>query len=344
MPADSRSPRFLVLRAVIVAALAAACGAAAIAQTAAPASADLLARVHPDLREAVASLAQGKFPARAPDSVSAPPSVQRMVPGPPGAPDVRVHVINGGPANASRPAILHMHGGGYTMGTATPSAQLRSLAAALDCVIVTADYRLAPGTPYPGSLEDNYAALKWLHRHAGEVGADPARIAVMGESAGGGHAAMLALAARDRREVPLIYQVLIYPMLDDRTGSTRQMPPHIGTLVWTAHANRQGWTALLGKPAGAADVPNGAVPARAANLAGLPPAYIAVGDLDLFVDEDIAYAQRLIAAGVSVELSVIAGAFHGFDVVVPDAPLSKRFGNSTADVLRRAFQHGRAAR
>src|SRR5262249_2653363 len=150
-------------------------------------------------------------------------------------------------------------------------AQLIPLAQALDAVIVSVDYRLAPATPFPGSLEDNYAALLWLFRNAAELGVDPARIAVMGESAGGGHAAMLALAARDRGEVRIKYQALVYPMLDDRTGSTRQPPPNIGTLVWTPAQNRQGWSALLGVAAGSRRVPEGAVPARAASLAGLPP-------------------------------------------------------------------------
>jgi acetyl esterase/lipase len=135
----------------------------------------------------------------------------------------------------------------------------------------------------------------------------------MGESAGGGHAAMLAIAARDRGEVPLVYQALIYPMLDDRTGSTRKPPPYIGAVFWTPEENRFGWTSLLGVPAGSARVPNGAVPARIRDLRGLPPAFIGVGSIDLFVDEDIDYARRLIDAGVPTELNVVPGAFHGFD-------------------------------
>src|SRR5205085_5133527 len=148
-----------------------------------------------------------------------------------------------------------------------------------------------PATKFPGSLEDNYAGLKWLFQNAGELGVDTKRIAVMGESAGGGHAAMLAIAARDRGEVPVMYQALIYPMLDDRTGSTRKVPPHIGTIGWTAEQNRNGWTSLLGVPAGAAKVPDGSVPSRLDDVRGLPPAYIGVGAIDRFVEADITYAR-----------------------------------------------------
>jgi acetyl esterase/lipase len=207
----------------------------------------------------------------------------------------------------------------------------------LDCVIVTVEYRLAPETPFPGSLEDNYAALKWLHAEAASLGADPSRIALAGESAGGGHAAILAIAARDRGEVPVIFQSLVYPMLDDRTGSSRQPPPHIGTFVWTSDFNRRGWQAFLGSVPGGPHAPAGAVPARVDSLAGLPPAWIGTGSLDLFVDEDIEYARRLIDAGVRTELLVVAGAYHGFDLFVPNASVSKSFTLSRYNALARAF-------
>src|SRR5215471_10211141 len=162
------------------------------------------------------------------------PSVtERMVPGRGGAPDVRVFVINS-KAGERRPAILHTHGGGYFLGSASSDVpDLQVLAKTLDCVIVTVDYRLAPETRFPGSLEDNYAALKWLYTNAEELGADRTKFALAGESAGGGHAAMLAIAARDRGEVPVKFQSLVYPMLDDRTGSTLQPPAYIGTYLWT---------------------------------------------------------------------------------------------------------------
>src|SRR4029077_17645569 len=138
-----------------------------------------------------------------------------------------------------------------------------------NCVVVSVEYRLAPETPFPGALEDNYTALRWLYANAETLGVDRNRIAIGGESAGGGHAAALAIAARDRKEVPVIFQLLIYPMLDDRTGSSRPVPPHIGEFIWTAQSNVFGWSSLLGVPAGSAKVPAGAVPARVEDLSGL---------------------------------------------------------------------------
>jgi acetyl esterase/lipase len=244
----------------------------------------------------------------------------RTIPGPAGAPDVEVVIVNAGREGVPRPAILHTHGGGFLyMHAKDVVFMLQETAAALDCVIVSVDYRLAPETPFPGSLEDNYAALKWLHAHADTLGADPKRIALMGESAGGGHAAMLAIAARDRGEVPVIYQALTYPMLDDRTGSTRAVPPHIGAFIWRAVENAFGWSCFLGVPAGSQTVPYGAVPARVEDLRGLPPAFIAVGSIDLFVAEDIEYARRLNDAGVPVELHVYPGCVHAFDVLPTDS-------------------------
>jgi acetyl esterase/lipase len=266
------------------------------------------------------------------------PSVaERMVPGRHGAPDVKVFVINA-KAGERRPAVLHTHGGGYVLGSAASVVPtLQRMARALDCVIVTVEYRLAPETPFPGSLEDNYAALKWLYSEAQSLGADPSRIAVAGESAGGGHAAILAIAARDRGEIPVCFQSLVYPMLDDRTASSRQPPPYIGTFVWTAEYNRHGWKAFLGTEPGGPHAPAGAVPARVDNLAGLPPAWIGVGSIDLFVNEDIEYARRLVDAGVRTDLLVVAGAYHGFDALVPNVSVSKNFTLSRLNALARAF-------
>jgi acetyl esterase/lipase len=211
------------------------------------------------------------------------------------------------------------------------------------CLVVSVDYRLAPGTKFPGSLNDNYAALLWVYHHADELGIDRQRIAIAGESAGGGHAAALAIHARDRGEVPIIFQLLIYPMLDDRTGSTRAVPPPIGQIGWGAGSNKLGWTSLLGVPAGSATVPYGSVPARVENLAGLPPAFIGVGAIDLFVDEDVEYARRLIDAAVPTQLLVVPGAYHAFDLSVPDAKVSKAFTASIAAALQRAFHPPGAA-
>ncbi len=267
--------------------------------------------------------------------LAAPAVERRVIPGPRDAPDLIVHVINPSPG-ARKPGILHLHGGGFIVGSAEGSvADLQAEAEALDAVIVTVEYRLAPETAHPGALEDNHAALVWMAGCAEELGLDPARIAVQGESAGGGHAAMLALAARDRGEAELCFQCLTYPMLDDRTGTTRDPPAHIGTLLWTRELNRIGWEALLGRPPGGEGP--GPAPARAADLRGLPPAFIAVGDIDLFVEEDLVYAGRLVAAGVPVELMVLPGAPHGFHAFNPEASVSRRFRLAHINALARAL-------
>lgn len=261
---------------------------------------------------------------------------QRFIAGLNGAPDVRLFVVGAKPGSA-HPAILRMHGGGYVIGsdfTALP--RLQQISRNSDCVVVSVEYRLAPETPFPGSLDDNYAALQWLHANAEALGVDRTRISVMGESAGGGHAAMLAIAARDRGEIHLHHQILIYPMLDDRTGSTKLNKPWVGQHIWTAQDNEYGWSSLLGMPAGSASVPAGSVPARVENLAGLPATFIAVGSLDLFVDEDIEYAQRLLAAGVPTDLLVVAGAFHGFDGLAPTSSIAQRFTAAIDEAVRRA--------
>jgi acetyl esterase/lipase len=279
-----------------------------------------------------------KWPPVPPLPPPAPQPFERHIPGPSGAPDLRLVIVDPAPGTKGRPAFLHMHGGGYVTGMAGQfNPSLQAVAQNFGCLVVSVDYRLAPETHFPGSLEDNYTALRWLYKNSDELGVDRKRIAIGGESAGGGHAAQLAIAARDRREIPILFQLLIYPMLDDRTGSTRQVPPYMGQFVWNAGSNRFGWTSLLGVPAGSPAAPAGAVPARVENLAGLPPAFIGVGALDLFVDEDVEYARRLINAGVATELHVIPGAYHGFDLLVPDAAVSKRFTESWTVALRRAF-------
>jgi acetyl esterase/lipase len=249
-----------------------------------------------------------------------------------------VFVINAAAGDRKRPAVLHIHGGGFVAGTAAEAVvPMQQVARDHDCVIVSVDYRLAPETRFPGPLEDNYAALKWLHDSAASLGVDTSRIAVMGLSAGGGLAAMLTIAARDRGEVPIAFQLLSYPMLDDRTGSSRPVPPYIGAYVWGPASNRFGWSALLGVPAGSRIVPPGAVPARADSLAGLPPAFIGVGSIDLFVDEDVAYARRLIDSGVPTQLCVVPGAYHGFDLFAPEAPVSRAYRATCNAALARAF-------
>lgn len=284
-----------------------------------------------------------------PPALAQPTVVARYIPGSKGAPDVRIFVINvrsDAPSRVppSRPALLYLHGGGYVAGSAAGElAMAQQIALDHDCVIVSVDYRLAPEVCFPGSLEDNYSALKWLHANANELGVDPGRIAMMGTSAGGGHVAMLAVAARDRGEIPVLFQLLLSPMLDDRTGSSRKVPAPIGTFMWTAASNRFGWSSLLGVAAGSKSVPYGAVPSRLADLRGLPPTYIGVGSIDLFVGENIDYAERLAEAGVPVELNVVPGAYHIFFAAMPNADVSKRFRLSFSQALARAFQSSSSA-
>jgi acetyl esterase/lipase len=269
---------------------------------------------------------------------------ERAVPGPPDAPAVRVLVSRrADSARAGRPAVLWIHGGGYVLGTADRSRPvLDMLCAELDCVAVSVEYRLAPETPHPGALEDCYAALAWLHADAGELGIDAGRIAIGGESAGGGLAAALAALARDRGELPVRLQALVYPMLDDRTVSTVEPHPFAGEFVWTAASNAFGWHSMLGgRSPGDDGVSPYAAPARQADLAGLPPAVIVVGALDLFVDEDIEYGRRLLRAGVPTELHLYPGAFHGF-FSFEATDLGRRVRGDVTDALRRAFAADRS--
>jgi Esterase/lipase len=247
---------------------------------------------------------------------------------------VRLYVPDG--AQAPMPAILQIHGGGYVMGSPRLShiANLGTCAAT-GAVVVSVDYRLAPETRAPGSVEDCYAALSWLVASSESLGVDIDRIAVRGESAGGGLAASLCLLARDRGGPAIVHQNLIYPMLDDRT-CTREQPAHLGAFVWTPQANAYGWQALLGVAPGSENVPDYAVPARASSLESLPPAFIAVGGLDLFLAEDLDYARRLTEAGVMTELHVYPGAYHGFDVL-PDAEPVQRMHRDAMAALRRAL-------
>ncbi len=246
------------------------------------------------------------------------------------------HSDGGPPDGGPRPALLHIHGGGYVLGAPEMrDAGNRQLSHELGCVIVSVDYRLAPETPHPGPVEDCYAALAWLHTEAAGLGVDATRIAVGGESAGGGLAAALALLARDRGGPAIAFQLLIYPMLDDRSA-TAPGDPFTGEFIWTREANLFGWSALLGRAAGGENEPHHAVPARAASLAGLPPAYLSVGALDLFLAEDLDYARRLAADGVPVELHVYPGAFHGFDMMA-EAGVAKAFRRDWVAALDRAF-------
>ena len=241
----------------------------------------------------------------------------------PAGPGVRLHR----PARASgpAPALLWIHGGGYVIGSAAQDDDLcRAMTRKLGIVVAAVDYRLAPEHPYPAPLEDCYSALTWL---AQLPGVDPGRIAIGGASAGGGLAAALAILTRDRAEVTPVLQILSYPMLDDRT-----IDPALdddGFRLWNTASNRIGWSSYLGGAERSV-----AVPARQENLAGLPPAWLGVGTLDLFHNEDLAYARRLEAAGVPCEVHEVPGAFHGFDRIAPKAPVSQAYFDSKCAALR----------
>jgi triacylglycerol lipase len=246
------------------------------------------------------------------------PSYVRQVRGSAGAPDVRLLVFDPPSEEARRPALVYIHGGGMVMGHAAQSnATLWRLADELGAVVVSVDYRLAPETAFPGPLEDCHAGLLALVAAADELRVDTSRIVVMGESAGGGLAASLALLARDYGGPPIRGQVLIYPMLDHRTGGPDDIycNPATGRWIWTRENNQHGWLALQG-PRPLDHLHTGHFsPSRATRLDGLPASYIEVGALDLFHDECLDYARRLAAAAVPVELHVRPGAPHGFDLM-----------------------------
>lgn len=280
-------------------------------------------------------------PAPMPDPLAAVIREEIVVPGAPGSPDVRCLLYR--PAEQGdatlRPAYLHIHGGGFVLGSADMSdLSNRAWVAQLGCVVLSVDYRLAPETPFPGARDDCYAALAWLHQQTDALGIDRARIAIGGESAGGGHAVALAIHARDRGETPICFMLLDAPMLDDRTGSSAPLHSVTGRLLWTPAQNRYGWGALLGQEAGTDTVPAQAVPARCVDLTGLPPAFISVGALDLFLEEDIDFARRLMALGIGVELHVTPGAYHGFGIAGPDTPQMQALQAMRRAALGRAFQ------
>jgi acetyl esterase/lipase len=257
--------------------------------------------------------------------------VDQVVPGDPEVP-VRVHRPKG--FDGVLPCVYSMHGGGYVIGTyAMDDPIFDELCPKLGFVGVSVDYRLAPETPYPGPLDDCYRGLTWLHAHADELGVDPDRIGVMGVSAGGGLAAALTLLARDRAEVSVAFQLLESPMLDDRqmTPSSRQ----VGLPVWSRDSNAFGWTSYLGDLYGRDDVPSTAAPARATDLTALPPAFVTVGAVDGFRDEDVDYALRLNQAGVPTELHVYPGACHGFFVLARDASVTQQCMHNMQMWLRR---------
>ncbi len=240
----------------------------------------------------------------------------------PGHPTMHVHrrEVGGTPA----PVVLWIHGGGYIMGKpSTEGRWAKAFLEAIDCVVVCPGYRLAPKHQFPAALDDLLAAVAWIREQGPSRGVDPDRLVVAGESAGGGLAAALVQRLHDDG-VPMVSQVLVYPMLDDRTA-VRTDIGRKDHLAWSNGSNHYGWSSYLGEAPGSEMLPEYAVPARREDLSGLPPAWIGVGDLDVFHDEDREYARRLEEAGIRVQLELPTGAPHGFPSVEPNAPISQEF-------------------
>ena len=256
-----------------------------------------------------------------------------------GAKPIRVLTYRPVSSNDPLPAIVHIHGGGFVMGAPEmKDVENRLFASELNCAIYSVDHSLAPKSPHPAPVEDIYSVFAWLHANAGQLGLDPARIGIKGESGGGGFAAAAALYARDREGPKFAFQHLIYPMIDDRTAVRKDLHPCVGEFVWTQANNYFGWRSLLGKEPGTADVSPYAAAARAADVSGLPPTYISVGGLDLFLEENLIYADRFSRAGVPVELHLYPRAYHGF-YRVTNARVTKQAEHDTREALRR-FLHG----
>ncbi len=263
------------------------------------------------------------------------PGVKLLVERVEGAP-IDVRVLRPQAATAPTPAIVWIHGGGYVLGTAAQDdATCARLALATGATVVSVDYRLAPEHPFPTPLEDCFAAYEHVHCHASRLGVDPRRVAIAGQSAGAGLAAALTLLVQDRDRPRPVLQLLLYPMLDDRT--VLRAVDGRSHRLWDAASNRLGWRGYLGQEPGGAGVPELAAPARRERLEGGPATWIGVGTCDLFHDEDVAFAQRLRAAGVPVMFEEVPGAFHAFDRVVPQAAVSRRFFDSQVGALRQAF-------
>jgi acetyl esterase/lipase len=291
-------------------------------------------RFHPDLRVIAHLLPGGAFNRRTLPVIRALTRLQALrspkdvdVAGLPSGISVRLH--RPPHLDSAGGALLWIHGGGYVIGSAAQDDRLcRRFADRLGVPVAAVDYRLAPKHPYPAALEDCYEALAWLTRLPG---IDPTRVAIGGASAGGGLTAALALLARDRGELAPLLQLMVYPMVDDRSCD-RPGVRNRRYRMWNPNTNRLGWTAYLN----GAD-PQVAVPSRHDDLSGLPPAWIGVGTLDPLYDENVEYARRLKEAGVACDLDIVTGAFHGFDIVAPAAGVSRAFFDRQCEALRNAF-------
>jgi len=261
---------------------------------------------------------------------------RRLIPGPGARASLPVLIYRPARRRLPSPVVLWVHGGGFVFGTPQADhARCSAYADELGAVIVSVDYRLAPEAPFPAALDDIDAALRWVRASAGELQLDPERLILAGASAGAGLVASMAQLARDRGDPAPLLQLLIYPMLDDRTALLRDHAGR-GWFGWTPRSNRFGWSSYLGR-APVENAPPYAAAARAEDLAGLPPAWIGIGDIDLFQPEAATYAARLDAAGVPCELVVVSGAYHGFDTVDAKAAVSRRFVAQQHEAMRQAL-------
>jgi acetyl esterase/lipase len=307
----------------------------------------------PELRAALASIPKlGDFTADVPtfrkamlEMIKAIPQAHlesvtvedRYIPGPEGAPEVFVRIYAPKERAEACPGLLWIHGGGFLIGHPYQDDGLcQRFVEQVGCVIVSVDWRLAPENPFPAGVEDCYAALKWMVASAAELNIDSERIAVAGNSAGGGVTAAIALLARDRGGPKLAFQMPLYGCLDDRhiTPSSQVITD---PRVWNRDISLKAWKLYLGTEQNNEISPY-AAPTRAKDLSGLPPAYICIGEADLMRDENIEYAMRLMQAGVSTELHIYPGAFHGFDVMVPSAAVSQRAVSEYIDALKRGLK------
>lgn len=290
----------------------------------------------PAARVAVLKIVK-ELQAQLPD-VPAVTTVDRFIAGPEGNPNLLVRIYS--PANnrsSKLPGLLWLHGGGYILGSIEDDTySIKRLVESVGCIVISVEYRLAPEHPFPAPIEDCYVALQWVFNNAEALSVDKSRIAIGGISAGGGLAAGLALLARDRADVNIILQSLICPMIDDRnvTPSSYKITDD---RVWNREYNLKGWDAYLGEKGKRDKVSPYAVPARAQDLTNLPPAYISVGTHDLFIDENVEYAQRLIQAGVATELHVYPRAFHAFEFIIPSAKISQRALATHYGILKQAL-------
>jgi acetyl esterase/lipase len=263
----------------------------------------------------------------------------RVIPGPADGPDVEITIFRPRAASGSaRPGFLNIHGGGQIVGHRSwETGRVVDIVAEHGAVAINVEYRLAPEHPSPAGLEDCYAALLWLHSHAAELGVDPDRIIVGGGSAGGCLAAGVALLARDRRGPVLAGQLLLCPMLDN-TNTTVSSRQYDGIGTWQRETNLLAWSCLLGDElAFSPDASGYAAPAHAADVSGLAPAFIEVGEAEMFRDEDTQYALRIWATGGQAELHVWGGGAHGFDMYMPDAEVSRAALAARASWLRRIW-------